>query len=314
MRRRRRRRNFRRRRRRRFRNLRTRNPSRRDFVGSKIARRRGIRTGAPSSTRCKRRTPRTPPGFADSARAVEAKNADSTLSRETQQAHRRHARAVSARLRDARRRPRGGGDSKARRAVSGSEREASDCNSNISRRVSSHSQVCISRETQKSVLPLLVAIRSSRARRAARPLDMSGETILRGDLPGVKLTSSTGWTSEVYRHGAHVASWKTPDGEDLIFVSSDVGALPSARLPSRPSAVPATDPALTSRPRTTPRVGRLQASQGDSRRDSICFPQFSDFGPLGQHGFARNRSWEVRGPLSVVRPTRSPRRFSSSYD
>ena len=69
LRRRRRRRNFRRRRRRRFRNLRTRNPSRRDFVGSKIVRRRGIRTGAPSSTRCKRRTPRTPPGFADSARA-----------------------------------------------------------------------------------------------------------------------------------------------------------------------------------------------------------------------------------------------------
>ena len=156
--------------------------------------------------------------------------------------------------------------------MSGSEREASDCNSNISRRVSSHSQVTISRETQKSVLPLLVAIRSSRARRAARPLDMSGETILRGDLPGVKLTSSTGWTSEVYRHGAHVASWKTPDGEDLIFVSSDVGALPSARLPSRPSAVPATDPVLTSRPRTTPRVGRLQTSQGDSRRDSYLLP------------------------------------------
>ena len=118
------------------------------------------------------------------ARGGGEERADSTLSRETQQAHRRHARAVSARLRDARRRPRGGGDSKARRAVSGSEREASDCNSNISRRVSSHSQVCISRETQKSVLPLLVAIRSSRARRAARPLDMSGETILRGDLPG----------------------------------------------------------------------------------------------------------------------------------
>jgi|TARA_B100000482_G_scaffold58147_1_gene40137 glucose-6-phosphate 1-epimerase len=26
----------------------------------------------------------------------------------------------------------------------------------------------------------------------------------------------------------------------------------------------------------------------------ICFPQFSDFGPLGQHGFARNETWEVR--------------------
>ena len=63
---------------------------------------------------------------------------------------------------------------------------------------------------------------------------MSGETTLRGELPGVTLTSSTGWTSEVYRHGAHVASWKTPDGEDLIFVSSDVGALPVRAQPFAP--------------------------------------------------------------------------------
>ena len=25
----------------------------------------------------------------------------------------------------------------------------------------------------------------------------------------------------------------------------------------------------------------------------LCFPQFSDFGPLGQHGFARNQEWEI---------------------
>lgn len=25
----------------------------------------------------------------------------------------------------------------------------------------------------------------------------------------------------------------------------------------------------------------------------LCFPQFSDFGPLGQHGFARNQEWAV---------------------
>jgi glucose-6-phosphate 1-epimerase len=25
----------------------------------------------------------------------------------------------------------------------------------------------------------------------------------------------------------------------------------------------------------------------------VCFPQFSDFGPLGQHGFARNQQWSV---------------------
>ena len=25
----------------------------------------------------------------------------------------------------------------------------------------------------------------------------------------------------------------------------------------------------------------------------VCFPQFSDFGPLAQHGFARNSAFEV---------------------
>lgn len=25
----------------------------------------------------------------------------------------------------------------------------------------------------------------------------------------------------------------------------------------------------------------------------VCFPQFSDFGPLNQHGFARNQQWAV---------------------
>ena len=42
----------------------------------------------------------------------------------------------------------------------------------------------------------------------------------------------------------------------------------------------------------------------------ICFPQFSDFGPLGQHGFARNETWEVRRvnliyPIRVHPPERS---------
>lgn len=40
----------------------------------------------------------------------------------------------------------------------------------------------------------------------------------------------------------------------------------------------------------------------------ICFPQFSDFGPLGQHGFARNKA---RRRLACVLRT-EPRRFSSA--
>ena len=51
---------------------------------------------------------------------------------------------------------------------------------------------------------------------------MATETVLAGELPGVKLVSSTGATSEVYKHGAHVASWKTGQGDDIIFLSSEV--------------------------------------------------------------------------------------------
>lgn len=46
--------------------------------------------------------------------------------------------------------------------------------------------------------------------------------VLAGGLPGVKLVSSTGATCEVYKHGAHVASWKTGQGDDIIFLSSEV--------------------------------------------------------------------------------------------
>ena len=56
------------------------------------------------------------------------------------------------------------------------------------------------------------------------------ETTLPGDLPGVKLTSPKG-TAEVYRHGAHVTSWKTETGEELIFLSTDVRARSNAPPP-----------------------------------------------------------------------------------
>ena len=37
-------------------------------------------------------------------------------------------------------------------------------------------------------------------------------TTLEGGLPGARLRSATGCTSEVYRHGAHVASWRDAEG------------------------------------------------------------------------------------------------------
>lgn len=41
-------------------------------------------------------------------------------------------------------------------------------------------------------------------------------------LPGVRLVSSTGCTSRVFTHGAHVASWTAANGDDVIFLSSEV--------------------------------------------------------------------------------------------
>lgn len=84
---------------------------------------------------------------------------------------------------------------------------------------------------------------------------------LEGDLPGARLRSATGCTSEVYRHGAHVASWRDADGEDIIFLSSEAVFKP-------PKAIRGGIP--------------------------LCFPQFSDLGPLAQqHGFARNEQWQL---------------------
>jgi|AntAceMinimDraft_12_1070368.scaffolds.fasta_scaffold323998_1 glucose-6-phosphate 1-epimerase len=53
------------------------------------------------------------------------------------------------------------------------------------------------------------------------------ETPLAGGLPGVTLVSSTGCTAQVYLHGGHVASWRTSEGDDIIFLSSEVR--PAAR-------------------------------------------------------------------------------------
>jgi len=77
-----------------------------------------------------------------------------------------------------------------------------------------------------------------------------------------KLTvkNATGASAQVHTHGAHVVSWKNSAGEELLFVSKQAVFKP-------PKAIRGGIP--------------------------ICFPQFSDLGPLGQHGFARNSEWRV---------------------
>ncbi|RDX60224.1 hypothetical protein CR513_61649, partial [Mucuna pruriens] len=79
-------------------------------------------------------------------------------------------------------------------------------------------------------------------------------------LDKVVLRESRGSSAEVYLYGSHVTSWKNDHGEELLFLSSK--AIFKPPKPIR-GGIP------------------------------ICFPQFSNLGPLDSHGFARNRFWTI---------------------
>ncbi|CAL8469848.1 g9390 [Coccomyxa elongata] len=79
-------------------------------------------------------------------------------------------------------------------------------------------------------------------------------------LKKVQLQSAEGTSAEIFLHGAHVTSWKTSKGEEVLFVSKQAIYKP-------PKAIRGGIP--------------------------VCFPQFGGFGPLSQHGFARNSEFTV---------------------
>lgn len=76
----------------------------------------------------------------------------------------------------------------------------------------------------------------------------------------VVIKNQQGYTAEVYLHGAHVVSWQGPAGKDIMFCSKEAVFKP-------PKAIRGGVP--------------------------VCFPQFGQLGPLGQHGFARNSAFTV---------------------
>lgn len=76
----------------------------------------------------------------------------------------------------------------------------------------------------------------------------------------VTLRAGDGGTATVHTHGAHVTSWRTPDGREQLYLS--------------PRAV----------------IDDRAAIRGGV---PVIFPQFAGEGPLPKHGFARTAAWRV---------------------
>ncbi|KAF0890665.1 hypothetical protein E2562_004178 [Oryza meyeriana var. granulata] len=97
---------------------------------------------------------------------------------------------------------------------------------------------------------------------AAQPQQVGPVQTCKGvnGLEKVVLREVRSCSAEVYLYGGHVTSWKDEHGEELLFVSNKAIFKP-------PKAIRGGIP--------------------------ICFPQFSNFGNLEQHGFARNRTWSI---------------------
>ena len=80
----------------------------------------------------------------------------------------------------------------------------------------------------------------------------------KNNMPRVTLAHRSGASAEIYLHGAHVTSWRNAASEELFFLSRE--SVWAADKPIR-GGIP------------------------------ICFPQFSNHGPLPLHGFARINEW-----------------------
>lgn len=79
-------------------------------------------------------------------------------------------------------------------------------------------------------------------------------------LPKVVLAHESGSRAEVYLHAGHVTSWTNAKGDELLFLSREALFAPGKEIRG---GIP------------------------------VCFPQFSDQGPLPPHGFARNSEWHL---------------------
>lgn len=86
------------------------------------------------------------------------------------------------------------------------------------------------------------------------------------DLPGIRLDAGTSGQAFIACQGAQVLSWQAADGVERLYLSPSTGGLT--------------------------RDGRKAASIRGGI--PVCFPQFSDRGPMVKHGFFRNLPWHLK--------------------
>ncbi len=79
-------------------------------------------------------------------------------------------------------------------------------------------------------------------------------------LPRIVLAHPSGARVELYTHGAHITSWKTARGDELLFLSRKSRFKPDCPIRG---GIP------------------------------LVFPQFGNTGPLPQHGLARTGEWAL---------------------
>ncbi len=87
------------------------------------------------------------------------------------------------------------------------------------------------------------------------------------------ITHSTGAEATVSLHGGHVISWKTADGTERLFLSE---------------------------------LAEIEKGKAIRGGVPVIFPQFSDHGPFGRHGFARKSEWNRVGDSNRVQLKPTP--------
>ncbi len=106
------------------------------------------------------------------------------------------------------------------------------------------------------------------------PHTESCQTCLFHGLPAVRLTAADGSTATVTLHGAHVVSWKTPQGVEQLYLSPNT---------------------------------RFEGGQAIRGGVPVVFPQFNTRGVLPRHGFARTCRWAVVEDLEEMEELERPK-------